>query len=183
MATNSLSVVDATDIFDSSASELRVKTAVEAQFPCELIKREDEFDPIDFDWLNLFGEVVAHVELKARRYASTSLIAQRGPVIGLAKYSALRCEELRSGVPSYLFVEWDDSIIEFAPISAVARGSDGRLAVLPNQRRHRRERRSDHEGQVFFPADVMTRLDARTPWPFDPPQVSEYEPHLLLVAA
>lgn len=179
-------LVDATDVFDSSASETRVKQAVESAFPCELIKRTgDEYDPIDFDWLDLFGDLVAHVELKSRRYASNSVIAKKGPVIGLRKFTALRREEARTGVPSFLLVEWADGVVEFAPLSAVAREGSGHVAVLPNLRRDRRPgRRSDIEGQVFFPAEAMTRLDASTTrWPFDPPALVPAQRSLASVAA
>lgn len=169
MATNN-SVIDATNVFDATESEHRVKQAFEDRFPCELIKRTDQFDPIDFDIRNPLGDVVAQAELKARAYASNSTVAAKGPVIGLRKYTALRRAELHTGVPSWLIVEWADRVIQFVPISSVAKLADGSLAVLPNLRRDRRPgRRSDVEPQVWFPATSMIKLSDAPAWPFGNP--------------
>lgn len=172
MTTNS--VIDARSVFDSSASEDRVKQAFESQFPCELIKRTDQYAPIDFDVCDPFGDVVGHAELKARAYASNSTVAAKGPVIGLRKYTALRRAELHTGVPSWLIVEWADRVIQFVPISNVAKLADGSLAVLPNLRRTRRPGfPGDSEPQVFFPASSMIKLSDEQPWPFGSPWHAE----------
>ena len=169
MATNN-SVIDATNVFDATESEHRVKQAFEDRFPCELIKRTEQYDPIDFDIFDPLGDVVGHAELKARAYASTSVVAAKGPVIGLHKYTALRREELHSGVPSWLIVEWSDRVVQFVAISDVARLADGSLAVLPNLRRTRRPgRRSDVEPQVWFPAASSSLIIEASAWPFGSP--------------